>query len=66
MSADNARFQTRLDGDGHLTHLLIIPPTVPELLKVEGRMPVVQLDETFRTNVHGVEMFHVITTTNTN
>ena len=33
---------------------------------MEGRTPVVQLDETFRTNVHGVEMFHVITTTNTN
>ena len=45
---------------------MIIPPNVPELLKLEGRTPVVQLDETFRTNVHGVGMFHVITTTNTN
>ena len=66
MRADNARFQTRLDGDDHLTHLLFIPPTVPELLKMEGRTPVVQLDETFRTSVHGVGRFHVITTTNNN
>ncbi|CAI5723186.1 unnamed protein product [Peronospora effusa] len=41
LSVDDARFQTRVDGDRHLTHRLIIPPTVPEPSKTEGRTPVV-------------------------
>ena len=39
---------------------------MPESLKLEGQKPVVHLDETFRTNVYGFGMLHVITTTNTN
>ena len=47
MIADNANVCIKQSEDGHITHLLIIPSSFPQLLQEEKITAAVQIDETY-------------------
>ena len=49
-----------------ISHLLIIPSSVPHFIQEERIKADVQIDETYRTNKYGSRMLHSISSTNTN